>query len=115
MASSDTVLAFDVVLVPFPFSDRMAEKRRPALVISKPDLVTRHGHVWLAMITSARQERWESDVHIDDTALAGLPVPSVIRTAKIATTDVSRIIRVLGRLDARTAAVVRERLFNHLG
>jgi mRNA interferase MazF len=26
--------AFDIVVVPFPYADRLAEKRRPALVIS---------------------------------------------------------------------------------
>jgi len=47
-----TFEAFDVVVVPFPHVDRLAEKRRPALVISnrKP---AGHGVIWLAMITSA--------------------------------------------------------------
>jgi mRNA interferase MazF len=30
--------AFDVVVVPFPYADRLAEKRRPALVISNRKL-----------------------------------------------------------------------------
>jgi mRNA-degrading endonuclease toxin of MazEF toxin-antitoxin module len=29
---------FDVVVVPFPTAGRLAEKRRPAIVISAPDL-----------------------------------------------------------------------------
>ena len=43
---------FDVVVVPFPYADRLAEKRRPALVISNRKLAV-HRLVWVAMITSA--------------------------------------------------------------
>jgi hypothetical protein len=38
MAGSDAFAAFDIVLVPFPFSDRLAERRRPAVVVSRSDL-----------------------------------------------------------------------------
>ncbi len=27
-----------IVLVPFPYSDRLAEKRRPALVVARPSI-----------------------------------------------------------------------------
>jgi mRNA interferase MazF len=43
---------FDVIVVPFPNVDRLAEKRRPALVISNRKLAV-HGAVWVAMITRA--------------------------------------------------------------
>ena len=48
---------FDVVVVPFPYADRLAEKRRPALVISNRKLAA-HGLIWVAMITSADNEPW---------------------------------------------------------
>jgi mRNA interferase MazF len=48
--------AFDVVVVPFPYADRLAEKCRPALVISNRKLAA-HGLLWVAMITSADNER----------------------------------------------------------
>jgi hypothetical protein len=43
MASSDAPRfdPFDVVVVPFPYADRLAEKRRPALVISNRKLAAR--------------------------------------------------------------------------
>ena len=56
---------FDVVIVPFPYADRLAEKRRPALVISNRKLAL-HGVIWVAMITSAENERWSTDVAITD-------------------------------------------------
>ena len=44
--------AFDIVVVPVPYADRLAEKRRPALVISNRKLAP-FGLIWVAMITSA--------------------------------------------------------------
>jgi mRNA interferase MazF len=87
----------DVVVVPFPYSDRLAEKRRPALVVSNARLAEQ-GFVWLAMITSARQAALPHDAPIGDLALAGLPAPCVVRPTKIATVEPSRIARKAGRL-----------------
>jgi mRNA interferase MazF len=115
MAGSEAYAPFDVVLVPFPFSDRLAEKRRPAVVVSKSDLQARHGHVWLVMVTSAGREPWESDVPIDDLAAAGLPAPSLVRTAKLTTTESNRIIRRLGRLSPEGAISVRRQIAAQLG
>ena len=100
MAASDAARfdAFDVMVVPFPYADRLAEKRRPALVVSNRKLAV-HGVVWVAMITSAENERWSSDVAITDLTRAGLPAPSVVRPAKIACLDPNRIDRRVGRLD----------------
>jgi mRNA interferase MazF len=101
--------AFDVVVVPFPYADRLAEKRRPALVISGSRL-TPTGLVWLAMITSSEQSSWSFDVAIPDLKRAGLPAPSVIRPAKIACVEAARIVRRAGRLDKATARKVTQRL-----
>ena len=49
------------------------------------------------MITSARNRGWPGDVPIDDLAEAGLPVPSLVRTEKIATID-ARDAETIGRL-----------------
>jgi mRNA interferase MazF len=106
--------AFDVVVVPFPYADRLAEKRRPALVISNRKLAT-HGVIWLAMITSAENEPWSSDVAIADLRRAGLPAPSVVRPAKIACIDPGRIDRRLGRLDKAAARNVAQILRRFLG
>ncbi len=105
---------FDVVVVPFPYADRLAEKRRPALVISGPKLAS-HALVWVAMITSAANESWSSDVAIAELARAGLPAPSVVRPAKIACVEVARIERRAGQLDKSTARMVLQRLRGFLG
>jgi mRNA interferase MazF len=116
MATSDTARfdPFDVVVVPFPYADRLAEKRRPALVVSNRKLAA-HGVIWVAMITSADNERWSSDVTITDLLRAGLPAPSVVRPAKIACIDPNRIDRRMGRLDRAAARNVAQKLRGYLG
>lgn len=100
---------FAVVVVPFPYSDRLAEKRRPALVVSHPDLPARLARVWVAMITSVPHEDL-GDVAIHDLAMAGLPVASTLRASKIATVDVDRILRVAGRLSDDDETLARRAL-----
>jgi mRNA interferase MazF len=101
--------AFDIVVVPFPYADRLAEKRRPALVISNRKL-SLHGLIWVAMITSAENESWSSDVAIVDINRSGLPAPSVVRVAKIACIEPGRIDRRIGRLGKAEAKAVGQRL-----
>ena len=58
------------------------------------------------MITSAENRDWPGDVEIPDAAAAGLPIPSVIRTAKIATIEVGRA-EPRGGVTPETLAAVR--------
>lgn len=74
MASSDPApRRFDVVIVPFPYTDQLAEKRRPALVVSADAFNRKHGLLWVAMITSAANPRWGGDIPISNAGKAGLP------------------------------------------
>ena len=87
-----------ILILPFPYSDRLAEKRRPAVVVSKPALERAHGLVWVAMITSDRGVRQPEDTPISDLKRAGLPAPSVARSVKLATIEPSRVVRVAGSM-----------------
>jgi mRNA interferase MazF len=98
---------YDVVSVPFPYTDRAALERRPALVISAPTLESRFGLLWVLMITAAENRSWHSDVPIPDHLGVGLPIPSIIRPAKIATVEAGRA-RKRGRISAATIAAVLE-------
>ena len=89
---------WQVVRVPFPFTDRVASKNRPALALS--DAIAFNapaGHVVLAMITSAANAPWPLDCAIQDLASAGLPAPSVMR-CKLFTLDARLIRGILGQL-----------------
>lgn len=99
--------AGDVIIVPFPFTDRTTTKRRPALVLSNAAFNTATGHVIAAMITSAKQSAWASDVAIADLAVAGLAVPCVVRM-KLFTLEAGLVLRRAGRLAAADAERVRE-------
>lgn len=101
---------FDLVVVPFPYADRLAEKRRPAVVISAPAVSDRYKLVWLAMITSAANQRWDCDIDISDLKPTGLPAPSRIRPVKIATADVGRVVRRIGRLSTSDAEALKTEL-----
>lgn len=70
-----------------PHPDRATRQSRPALVVSAGSLEDAHGLLWVVMITSAQNRGWPGDVPVNNLAAAGLPVPSVIRTAKIATIE----------------------------
>jgi mRNA interferase MazF len=78
---------WDIVKVPFPYTDRPVRQRRPALVVVAGELQAAHGLLWLVMITSAAHRGWPGDVIITDLVAAGLPAPSIARPAKIATID----------------------------
>ena len=78
---------WDLIRVPFPYTNRPVQQRRPALVIATPDTPGAPALLWVLMITSAANRPWPSDVQISDLEAAGLPAPSVIRTAKIATIE----------------------------
>ena len=104
----------DVVVVPFPYSDALAEKRRPAVVVSSPQLERDHGLVWLVMVTSTAKAR-QGDVAINDLQATGLPVPCTVRPAKIACVDVRRIQGRLGALRSSEWRGVRASLARYWG
>ena len=108
-----TFEAFDVVVVPFPFTDRTTTTRRPALVLSNAGAFNKHvGQSVLAMITSARNSDWPLDVEITHLDSAGLPSPSVVRM-KLFTLDDQFVIRKAGTLaenDRKSVAAALRRL-----
>ena len=76
--------------MPFPHTDAETRQRRPALVIATTGPDEEPFLLWVLMITAAAHRRWSGDVEIPDPAAIGLLIPSVIRTAKIATVEIAR-------------------------
>lgn len=86
----ERLIAGDVVVIPFPYSDLTGAKHRPALVIARvntSDLI-------LCQITS---KAYKDDVAIFldsiDFAVGRLPIVSFIRPNKLFTADKSIIIK----------------------
>lgn len=89
---------FDVVVVPFPFTDIKANKRRPALILSSDaKFNTKSGHAVLAMITSQKNPDWPLDIPITGNAQTGLKAPSKVRM-KLFTLDIRLIVKKIGKL-----------------
>jgi len=105
----------DVVRVPFPYTDREARQFRPALVVSNGNLGDSGSLLWVVMITSAANRGWSGDVSLADSYEAvGLPIPSVIRSTKVATIEARHAQRI-GRLTSQLWAEVADMLRHHLG
>ena len=105
-----TFRQFEVVKVPFPFTDRTAIKTRPALILSNEKLFNlKVGHSLLAMITSAKNSVWPLDINIIDLKIAGLPAASIVRM-KLFTLDHRLIIDTLGKLSHQDVINVKNAL-----
>lgn len=105
-----TYRAFDVVRVPFPFSDRNATKNRPALILSDEVVFNAPaGHSVMAMITSEANPPWPLDCVVRNLLAAGLHAPSKVRF-KLFTLDHGLVRGMLGRLDSADEGEVRQAL-----
>jgi mRNA interferase MazF len=105
----------DVVRVPFPYTDRNTRQHRPALVVSRGPLGDKGALLWVVMITSAADRPWPGDIPLaEDHEKVGLPVPSIIRSTKIATIEARHADR-LGTLPGPLWARVARALRDHLG
>ena len=100
----------DIVWVPFPFVDAPRLRERPALVVSALSPLADIPLLWVLMITSAANQGWQGDISLAQCfAECGLPVPCVIRTAKIATVEAGRA-RKSGTMPAEVLNEVRSTL-----
>ena len=90
---------FDVLVVPFPFTDQYTSKRRPALVLSSAAFGRAAAHSVLAMITIADQSSWPGDLAIGHLGPTGLTQPCLIRL-KLFTLDHRLIVRRIGKLSS---------------
>ena len=104
---------WDVVVVPFPFTERPGAKRRPAVVLSNQEF-NRHGHTILAMITTGVHRPWPGDSEIADLEASGLEVPCIIRL-KLFTLDNRLVLRRLGRLSAADRQAAGPEMRRQLG
>jgi mRNA interferase MazF len=98
---------WDILLVPFPFTDLTSAKKRPALVVS-PDVYNRSGpDLVIAFITSQTDVRPRpGDYRIRTWKESGLPKPSLLRM-KFATIDREIVLKKIGRLQQAEQSNVR--------
>ena len=99
----------DVIVLPFPFSDLSATKRRPALIIVKligDDLI-------LCQITSeARKDEYSIVLENKDFKQGSLNKISMIKPNKIFTADKSIISYKVGSIKESKLKEVEDKLIN---
>ena len=88
--------SFDIVTVPFPFTDQSRQKRRPALLLS-PLIFNSNGYSVMAMITTKGNSIWQGDTEIEKLQDTGLNASCCIRL-KIFTIDNRLIQNKIGKL-----------------
>jgi mRNA interferase MazF len=89
----------DIVLVPFPFTNQAASKKRPAVVISnlaynavRPDVIV------MAVTSQLRADASLLEIPLGRWEAAGLLKPSTIKPV-VATLEQRLVLRRLGALD----------------
>ena len=104
-----------IVLVPFPFTNQAAVKRRPAVVVSnfaysnvRPDVIV------MAVTSQVRANPALGEVLVVDWQAAGLLKPSAIKPI-FATLEQSLVLRRLGMLDPSDQASLRAGIGRILG
>lgn len=99
---------WDVVVVPFPFSEKAGAKRRPTLVLTN-NAFNEQGHTVLAMITTKAHRPWPSDTEIQENLAAGLHEACIVRL-KLFTLDNRLILKRVGSLSSTDRHKVNEGL-----
>jgi mRNA interferase MazF len=103
-----------VVLVPFPFTDQSASKRRPAVVVSTSAYGEERPDIVVMAITSQLRAESKFDWAIEHWQEAGLLKPSAIKPV-IATIEQSLVLKALGALDDADRAGLRKLLAEIVG
>lgn len=111
MKSMTSYNTWDIVLVPFPFTNLRTTKRRPALIIS-PDKYNMGPDIVILFITSNVSTFGRTGDHIiKKWKESGLPKPSMTRM-KFATIEQSIIIKKIGNLHKSDRDTINKKFVN---
>ncbi len=111
MKSIITYKKWDIILVPFPFTNLKTVKKRPALIVS-PDEYNEKSDIVIAFITSKMDSEYRlGDYKIQNWQKSNLPKPSMIRM-KFATIDKSIIIKKFGKLFSHDSTNFKKQLID---
>lgn len=84
-----------LLLVPFPFSDGGASKRRPVLALTSPDS---YGDFVALPVTSRGHQKNLLALAASDLAEGNLPRVSWVRTDRVVTLNVGFVIKSFGKV-----------------
>ena len=104
--------ASEIVLIPYPFTDLSAEKRRPVLVLLPPD---GRGDFLAAPITSQMGHADEFALNDADLLVGQWPKPSWLRTTRLFSLHESRVVKTLGQVHPVAFARIHQTICARLG
>jgi len=101
----------DIVLIPIPFTDLSAQKRRPVIVISN-DTHNRKTTdiVVVAMTSNPAQTEYSFSINSSDLDSGTLNHPGQVRVDKIYTLSQAIVVRTFGRVNDETLQRIRDML-----
>ncbi len=101
----------DLILVPFPFSNKLQAKVRPVVIVSIESYNRYAGDVVVCGVTS-KLKPMRFAIQIDQSNLSSglLKAPSKIKVDAIASVEKSIIIKSIGRLNKATLDKVKDLL-----
>lgn len=105
----------DVVLVPFPFTDQTASKKRPAIVVSSAAYHKEHADIILIAVSSQISASPRAgEVTVVEWKKAGLLYPSMVKPV-LTTVEKSLVLRTLGKLSSLDRGALEVALRSILG
>jgi len=109
-----TFKKWDIVLVPFPFTNLQSVKKRPALILS-PENYNNGPDLIILFITSNLSAYGRmGDYRIQNWELSGLPKPSMTRM-KFATIEKSIVLKKLGSIPESDQKAIKSELQQFFG
>jgi len=101
----------EIVLIPFPFTDLTAKKKRPVLVLSNKEYNKRTEDFIVCGITSnLKDELFSVLIDSEDLESGLLPKPSRIKVDKIFTLEQSLVIKKFARVKPEIMRRVKQEL-----
>lgn len=99
----------DVVVLPFPFSDLSASKKRPAYVLAKPN----DGELILCQITSSLKiDSYSIALSSRDFKIGSIHITSIIKPNRIFTADTAIVLNKIGTLKSEKIKEIDEAVIN---
>jgi mRNA interferase MazF len=102
----------DLLLVPFPFTDLSATKRRPVLALTAAD---GYGDFVALPVTSRPQSEHAIALSAADLVSGSLPAASWIRTNRVVTLNASLVVKSVGRVAEPIVSAAAEQLVAYIG
>jgi mRNA interferase MazF len=102
----------EIVLVPFPYSDLSAIKKRPVLILSNNYFNEKHEDILVCVITSkAYEDEYSIPIRNENLEYGVLPESSIIKTHKIFSIHKSKIIKKFSSINQELFSTVIDNVY----